>query len=209
MDGASLLGFTTAAVLLALTPGADTMLVLRAVWAGGGARAGRAAAVGIGCGCIVWGIAALAGIAALVHAAPWMLVVMRWAGAAYLLWLGVNDLLSARRSTPDSELADPGSGLAVWRSGFLTNLLNPKVVLFYLAVLPGFVPAGATAPLWGALLIGIHVGAGLAWLCLLAWLAARATGRFARPSAARRTGRLVSGVVLVTVGAAIAVSSAA
>lgn len=165
--GTALAAFVLAAGLLTLTPGLDTVLVIRSRLAGG-ATAGLAAAVGVALGCLVWGGAAAVGLGAVLEAAPRAFVLLRWCGAFYLLGCGVLMLLRPRTSLVlnGATKASAGRDSAVLR-GLLTNLLNPKVGLFYLSFLPQFVPAGVHAGWFMALLTAIHAGMGLAWLSAL------------------------------------------
>lgn len=163
----SLAAFTLAAALLALTPGIDTALVVRtSVARGRGAAAG--AAVGIGVGCLCWGAAVAAGLGALVAASPLAFGLLQWAGAAYLVWLGVG-LLRGRGRGERGDAAD-APALAVGgslRTGLLTNLLNPKMAVFYATFLPQFTPAGVNVFAYTLLLVSIHVALAGAWFALL------------------------------------------
>lgn len=127
-------GFMGAAIVLYLTPGADMMFTV-ASGISGGPKSGLAAAAGISTGVLVHVIIAAAGIAGLVSANPAAYDAIRWAGAAYLGWLAIQTW----RATPATELREGRAD--VWRAfrrGFLTNLMNPKVALFVVALLPQF-----------------------------------------------------------------------
>src|SRR5690606_32017858 len=120
-------------------PGLDTAMVLRSA-ADGGLRRGAATAVGIAVGCFCWGSAAAFGVGALLLSAPLAFAVLKWAGAAYLGWLGARLLLHPRRALV-SEPRSPPTGRTLWQAaggGLTTNLLNPKVGLLYLTLLPQF-----------------------------------------------------------------------
>jgi threonine/homoserine/homoserine lactone efflux protein len=165
----AILAFTAAAALLTLTPGLDTALVLRSAAAEGPRRA-MLAALGINLGCLVWGIAVGAGLGALLAASQLAFDLLRWAGALYLLVLGVRLIRSPRQAidlTTTSDLQPAGRGTSWLVRGFLTNLLNPKIGVFYLSFLPQFVPAGASMLGWSVLLASIHNGLGLAWFAAL------------------------------------------
>jgi threonine/homoserine/homoserine lactone efflux protein len=160
----ALIAFALAAGLLTITPGLDTALVLRTAAAEGWRRAG-AVAVGIGLGCLVWGAAAAFGAGALLVASHTAYTIVKWAGAAYLVWLGVN-LLRKPRASFDTGTGDapPSGGLAAaLAKGFWNNLLNPKIGVFYVSFLPQFIPAGANPAAFGLLLAAIHMALGLAW----------------------------------------------
>jgi len=159
----SLLAFLAVAALVVITPGLDTALVLRTTTSEG-RRSGLRAALGIGTGCLVWGAAVALGLAAILAASAAAFAVVRFAGAAYLLWLGVKLILHPRTGM---DAAGPPVGSHPFRSGLFTNLLNPKAGVFYISFLPQFVPAGVNAPTWTFLLAVIHVVMGLAWFSLL------------------------------------------
>ncbi|WP_285639124.1 LysE family translocator [Lentzea sp. NBRC 102530] len=128
--------------------------------------------MGITLGCLLWGVAGLAGLTALLQASELAYDVVRWLGAAYLMYLGAKALWDSRKATsPEDTRPVPGAAASL-RVGLLTNLLNPKVGVFYLSLLPQFMPAGE--PAWGAALVAIHLGLGLVWLPLLVLVADRA-----------------------------------
>jgi threonine/homoserine/homoserine lactone efflux protein len=210
----SLLAFAVFAAILTVTPGLDTLLVLRAS-AVGGPAAGIATALGIGSGLLIWATASAVGVTAVLAASQLAFNVLRIAGAVYLVWLGAKALWSLRRrataAAPSSAsvLAEPGEPGDRWtwwralRTGLTTNLLNPKVGVFYLSVLPQFLPDGVH-PLVGSLALAlIHNLESLLWLSLLAVLVTRARGWFSRPTVRRRFEQ-VTGVVLVALGLRLA-----
>lgn len=160
----ALIAFALAAGLLTLTPGLDTALILRTAAAEGWRRA-VAVSVGIGLGCLAWGGAAAFGAGALLVASHAAYTLLKWAGAAYLVWLGVTLLRRPReRFETGAEAAPPAGGLvAALAKGLWNNLLNPKVGVFYVSFLPQFIPAGASPAAFGLLLTAIHVVMGLAW----------------------------------------------
>ncbi|MFL6777251.1 MAG: LysE family translocator, partial [Sphingomicrobium sp.] len=163
----AVMAFIGAAAILTITPGLDTALVLRSAAAGGARRAAFAAA-GISLGCLLWGAAASIGLGALLAASRLAYTIVKWAGAAYLIWLGVN-LLARPRDRFD--VAQDGSSRtppsAFLKQGLLTNILNPKVGVFYVTFLPQFVPAGVNVALFSFLLAVIHVMVGVIWFALL------------------------------------------
>ena len=174
----SLLAFTLAAALVTVTPGLDTALVLRAA-AAQGRRAALLAGAGICLGCLAWGTIVAVGLGALLVASQLAYAALKIVGAAYLLYLGVTLLLP--RAKAESEAADTriDAGTRWLQRGLLTNLLNPKVGIFYTAFLPQFVPLGVSVMGFSWLLALIHAGLGLLWFLLLAQAAAPA-GRFFR-----------------------------
>ena len=139
--------FMAAVLVLNATPGVDLLLTVSRT-AQAGVRAGLMAALGINAGCALHALAAAFGLAALLAWSATAFTLIKWLGAAYLLWLGVGMLRSAWRGPPAAAAKDvvaqgarPASPAADFRRGLLTNLLNPKVALFMLAFLPQFIPA--------------------------------------------------------------------
>lgn len=157
------LAFTVAAALLTVTPGLDTALILR-TWLTGGRSAAVRAVLGVQAGCFAWGCAVAVGLGAVLAAAPVAYDGLRWGGALYLLWCGVRMLARPRDALAASTAGADGHP---FRRGLFTNLLNPKVGLFYLSFLPGFVPAGWPAAPTMVGLTAIHVGLALVWFTLL------------------------------------------
>ena len=161
-------GFSVAAGLLTILPGLDTALVLRTAAVEGPRRAALAG-LGITLGCLVWGTAVAVGLGALLAASRLAFTILKWAGAAYLLWLGVGMQLAPRRSFElDGGGAGPVGGELAWlRRGLLTNLLNPKIGVFYVSFLPQFMAQGVPAGPFLMLLAAIHGLIGLAWFAML------------------------------------------
>ncbi|MFN9746750.1 MAG: LysE family translocator [Betaproteobacteria bacterium] len=184
---AELAVFATAVALLNATPGVDFVLTVSRTLQGG-VRAGFAAAAGITAGCVVHALAAAFGLAALLALHPQAFVAIQWAGAAYLAWLGLQLLRSAWRGGGAAPV-DATAARSAWadfRAGLLTNVLNPKVALFFLAFLPPFVPAGSPAKTVSFLLLGAwFVLQGGLFMALLVLLAARLS-RLGAPGPARR-----------------------
>ena len=138
--------FAGAVLVLNATPGADFLLTVSRTLQGG-ARAGVAAALGINAGCVVHALAAAFGLAALLALHPQALQAVQWAGAAYLVWLGMGMGRQALRRAAPAQATGAAGGprrpfRVDFRTGLLTNVLNPKVAFFFLAFLPQFVPAG-------------------------------------------------------------------
>ena len=153
VDPSLLSGYLLACLVLVLTPGPDMAFVLGQTLTGG-ARRGWAAALGVFTGAFVHILAAAVGVAALVAANPVLFAALQVIGALYLLYLGFHAIRAALRG--DGGLGDGGaptaSLAAAWRQGFLTNVLNPKVGLFFLAFVPLFVDPARSAP-WVQMLI--------------------------------------------------------
>jgi threonine/homoserine/homoserine lactone efflux protein len=167
---------------------------------GGGPRAAMAAGAGVCLGVVVWGAATAVGLAALVAASPKAYDALRLAGAAYLLWLGVRTWRQA------GDELDARAGGRWFRTGLLTNLLNPKVAVFYVSFLPQFVPSGAPVLPTSLLLAGIHAVEGLLWFALLAGTTARLRVVLARERV-RRAVQRVTATVLVGFGVRLVLES--
>lgn len=161
---ASLLSFLVAIIILTLTPGFDTALVLRTSAANGWKKA-LVTAFGISMGCLVWGVAVGFGLGALLLASEMAYNLLKLAGAAYLLWLGMGLLLKPRTDfNPQlAASAKPRGYRSFFTKGLLGNLLNPKVGVFYVTFLPQFIPAGASVALWSSGMAFTHVIIGTLW----------------------------------------------
>jgi threonine/homoserine/homoserine lactone efflux protein len=161
--------FLAFAVVLVLVPGPDFAVVTRNTLAGG-RRRGAWSAAGVASSNAVQGVAAAAGLGVVIVRSQPLFHAVKWAGIAYLTFLGIQALRSARagRYAPldDGPGAGAGQALAGWRQGFLSNITNPKVLVFYLAVLPQFL--GPHAPLVALLAFaGSHAVLSLLYLLLL------------------------------------------
>lgn len=182
--------FSLTVLVLNATPGVDMLCVLGRTLAGGW-RGGIAASLGIMAGCAVHVLAAAFGLAALLAVSPWAFVLIKGAGALYLLWLAVGMLRAACRPAPAPAASTaPGAAPRNWRAdlrqGLLTNLLNPKVALFVLAFVPQFIAPDAAHPTLAFLLLGGWLLAqSLVFLALLVLLADRARRLGGSPRLAR------------------------
>ncbi|MEA3016606.1 MAG: hypothetical protein QOI38_1328 [Sphingomonadales bacterium] len=202
----SLIAFTLAAALMTMTPGLDTALVLRAATVEGGRRA-WAASLGVCLGCLAWGAVVAGGLGVLLAASETAYRMLKYAGAAYLVWLGLKLILSQRddfgTSAPDGA-RDAGEWL--WfRRGMLTNLLNPKVGIFYVSFLPQFVPPGHDVAATTLLLAGIHALLGLAWFAALILATRPVAAALRRPRTIRWLDR-ATGTVFLLFAARLALS---
>lgn len=162
----ALLAFSVAAALLTITPGMDTALILRTAAVEGSRRA-LAAALGISLGCLIWGAGVAVGLGALLTASQTAYTILKWAGAAYLTWMGLNLLLRPRRSYEPAASDAPSPAGGWFRRGLTTNLLNPKIGVFYVSFLPQFVPADVPAAPFIFGLAAMHAVIGAAWSCAL------------------------------------------
>jgi threonine/homoserine/homoserine lactone efflux protein len=203
--GTSVATFAVVALALTLTPGLDTALVLRSALTRS-RRDAAATAAGIVAGLFVWGAAAAVGISALLTASQLAYDVLRYAGAAYLVWFGLRLLVRAVRGALVTEPAG-AAGSSPWRAarqGLATNLLNPKVGVFYVALLPQFLPSGSDPLAVGLLLAGVHGLISVAWFALLIALASALAARLRRPGTVRAIDG-VTGTTLIGFGVRLAV----
>ncbi|ALR76502.1 LysE family translocator [[Enterobacter] lignolyticus] len=157
----SLLAFSLAALLLTLTPGFDTALILRTACAEGGKKAFHAA-LGIDAGCFIWGALVALGLGALLAVSEMAYTVLKICGAVYLSWLGLQLLIRPRSSFSDGD-ENNGSQGSWFIRGMLGNVLNPKMGIFYVSFLPQFIPAGHSPLIWTFILVSIHVAIGTIW----------------------------------------------
>ena len=196
----ALLAFAVFAAIVTITPGLDTMLVVRTAAVSGRAAA-FAAAAGIMLGCLCWAVASALGITALVSASRVGYEILRWAGAGYLCYLGVRALWRHRRpSTVEGDAGPQPVGRAsAFRVGLTTNLLNPKIGAFYLSALPQFLPHGVAPLLASTALAMVHNVEGLIWFTGLVFLVGRAARVLSRPAVKRRLEQ-VAGVVFIGFG---------
>ncbi len=201
---ASLVAFIAAATVLTITPGLDTALVLRTA-TGSGPRRAALASAGIALGCLVWALLVALGLGALLAASHLAYTVMRWIGAGYLAWLGYSMLRNPRRQfTTEAPERERKAGAFV--TGALTNLLNPKVGVFYVTFLPQFVPQGVPVAAYIVLLGAIHVLLGLLWFALLIAATRPIAGLLRRPVVVEACDRL-TGAVFVAFGVGLALES--
>lgn len=209
--GGSVLAFTLVSLVITVTPGLDTALVVRTTLRGG-ASAGMDAAFGVCTGLVVWGFAAALGITVLLRASQTAYDVLRVVGALWIVVLGVRTLLDARRHVHDAREAAAEAALqrsartrfASFRTGVASNLLNPKVGVFYLTLLPQFIPAGAPVLATTMLFVAIQLVQVIAWLGGVAWLTSRARGVLGR-GAWKRASERFTGVVLLGLGLRLAI----
>ena len=206
--------FAVVAGLLTIIPGLDTALVVRTAVAQG-RRRGFAVALGISTGVLIWGAAAAVGVSELLAASRLAYNAVRIAGAAYLAWLGGTMLWRTwrRRGTGDGDTAPgqppypmaQGSVLRSRSRGVGTNLLNPKIGAFYVAILPQFIPARAPHLLMGLVLAGVHDAEGITWFAIVI-SAAHAARRFLKSSRVHKLMDRITGTVLIGFGLKLALS---
>ena len=206
MLDSQVIAFTIVAAALTVAPGADTMLVVRNVLRGG-RRDGFVTMAGICTGLYVHALLSALGVSVILMHSATAFMVMKIAGACYLVWLGIQSLRSAARgngSQPADVIADASVTAArCFREGFLTNVLNPKVAVFYLALLPQFI--GPTDPVFlkSLLLTAIHFVQGILWLGIVAWVVDRSR-RFFMKRVMRRWLDAACGTLLIGLGLRLA-----
>ena len=201
---AGLVAFVGVAVVVVVTPGPDTALTLRNALVGG-RRAGVLTAAGVVGGQAVWTLATSAGIAALLVASRPAFTALRYAGAAYLVYLGLRSLLAAVRGggAPPDRAPRRLPPVAAFRQGIISNLANPKSAVFFTSLLPQFAPSGrASFPALLALGL-LYCSITLAWLSAYAVAVAR-VGVVLRRPLVRRAIEAVTGVVLTALGLRLA-----
>ena len=202
------LAFLGISLVVIMTPGPDTALTIRNTFLGG-ARGGVFTAIGVSTGLLVWALAASAGVVGLLVASAPIFEVARYAGAAYLIWIGVQTLYSALRpaaampSTSGHRAGRRLGTIAAFRQGLINDLANPKIAAFFASLFPQFVPAESAS--FGALmLLGLtFAGITLAWLVGYAFAVAKA-GDILRGSGIRRAIEAMTGAVLIAFGLRLA-----
>lgn len=189
--------------LLTIAPGPDMAVMTRVGISHGRAAAARTA-LGICSGLAVWGALTAVGLAAVLAASAEAYTVVKVAGAVYLVVLGVQTIVRRGRGAADDD-ASRGAvpTRAGFRTGLISNLLNPKIAVFYTSLLPQLVPDGAPKTASIALLVALHIAMGLLWLNLYA-VALQSTRSLLQRPAVRRVIDVVAGVVLVGFGVRVA-----
>lgn len=174
--------YLVAITLLTITPGVDTLLVMRNAGRGG-FRDGCVTSVGICSGLFIHATLSALGISLLLLQTAWAFAALKWAGALYLIWLGLGSLRQAAKRPPVSgtEPLPVASRRSVavgvsFREGLFSNVLNPKTALFYMALLPQFVDPSGSAFQQSLVLAGVHFLLAMFWQCALAWVVVRFRG---------------------------------
>jgi threonine/homoserine/homoserine lactone efflux protein len=196
--------FLGSCFLLTITPGQDTLYILgRTV--SQGRRAGLLSVLGICCGLVVHSLAAALGLSAVLATSSSAFTAVKLAGAAYLVYLGVMMWRQPPPSHATVPARRPAGAPQIFWAGLLTNLLNPKVALFFLAFLPQFVDPAAPSKFAALLLLGgLFIAIGAAWSLGLVLCAAAASGRLRADSSAARIGRRTTGALFMGLGVKLA-----
>ncbi len=193
----SLLAFVLTCLVIEITPGPN-MAYLAALSLSQGVRAGIAAVAGIAIGLSVYGVAASLGLSAIIDNSAFLYETLRWGGVAYLLWLAWEAWAAEREISPETVDGGINAWTAFWR-GLITNLLNPKAAVFYVAVLPDFIQIGKGAVAAQTLILSaVYVGIATAIHLVIVLLASRLQRVIATPEQ-RRAVRRVLAVLLAAI----------
>ena len=196
--------FIVSGLLLNITPGQDTFYIVgRSI--SQGRRAGILSALGISTGCLVHTLAAAFGLSAVLAASSQAFTMVKWIGAAYLIYLGLGMLVTKASAGKEIAGDQPVRGWVIYRQGILTNVLNPKVALFFLAFLPQFVEAGSPSKVLAFLILGVtFVFNGTLWCLVLVWFASAFSRRLRERPAAGSWLKRAAGALFVGLGLKLA-----
>lgn len=209
--------YLVAISLLTVTPGVDTLLVMRNAGRGGlkhGLRDGCVTSVGICCGLFIHATLSALGISVLLVETAWAFTAVKWAGACYLIWLGLSSLRQAMARGPanadessissaEPPLMKPVSIWVAFREGLLSNVLNPKTALFYMALLPQFIDPTGNAFQQSLFLAAVHFVLAMAWQCGLALVVVKSR-RLGVGQGVKRMLNALTGGFFVAIGAKLA-----
>lgn len=201
--------YLLAILVLTLTPGVDTLVVVRNT-ARGGVHEGAFTSLGVCSGLFIHATLSAVGISLILVQTAWAFTLLKWAGAAYLVWLGLSSLFQAARRAPGLSITATGNSAPSrlgqpFREGLLSNVLNPKTALFYMAFLPQFIDPAGSALGQSMVLAGMHFVMAMAWQCGLALVVARGRGFVMKPRLLRLMHGLTGGV-FVALGARLAIT---
>ena len=198
--------FVVSGLLLNLTPGQDTLYIVgRSV--SQGRRAGLFSVLGISSGSVIHTFAAAFGLSAILATSAQMFVVVKLVGAVYLVYLGIQMLRARVVSVGTTTEFKPERRWVVYRAGLLTNVLNPKVALFFLAFLPQFVaPTTESRVLSFLFLGGVFIFNGTLWCLVLVWGASAMSRRLREHPSSGQFLKRATGAIFVGLGAKLAVS---
>jgi threonine/homoserine/homoserine lactone efflux protein len=197
-----LYAFMGVAAVLIVLPGADMALVTRNVLVVGRRRTMNTI-LGIGLGCVLHATASALGLSAVLATSATAFNVVKTIGAAYLVWIGIQSIRDAGRPAIQSAAPPAQRAFGPFLQGFLTNVLNPKVAVFYLTFLPQFISPGEPVLRRSLLLASIHIAMGFVWLTAYAWFVDRIGGVLTRPAVKAWLER-VTGGLLIALGARLA-----
>jgi threonine/homoserine/homoserine lactone efflux protein len=196
--------FIATAILLVITPGQDTFFILGRSLAGG-RSAGISAALGITAGSVIHTFAAALGLSALLATSPYAFMAVKFAGAGYLIYIGVRALLTRAKSLAGDDSPTDAGHWSAFRQGILSNVLNPKVALFFLALMPQFIDASSTNKVAAFLALGMtFVTLGVIWCLVLAVAAAKLRGTLLRRPSMANVLNKVAGTMFIALGLKLA-----
>jgi threonine/homoserine/homoserine lactone efflux protein len=201
--------FILSSILLNITPGQDTMYIIgRSV--AQGRRAGFLSVLGIGAGVLVHTLLAALGLSVILATSSVAFAAVKYAGAAYLIWIGIGFMVGrdGGQALPDAPASAPHA-LTVFRQGVLTNVLNPKVALFFLSFLPQFVSPQAQPAFLSFLVLGlIFLTTGSIWCVFLVTGATWLSSRFRRRRSAGGMLKKITGALFIGLGIRLALTQA-
>ncbi len=200
--------FAFASLMLNITPGND-MLYVASRSAGQGIKAGIISSFGIMVGCMVHILAAVAGISAVIAKSATAFDIIKYVGAAYLVYLGLRSLLNRKKSSFQlTEQAKPLSYRSIFLQGVITNVLNPKVALFFLAFLPQFIDLKMENPQWMILFFGLWFDFSGTLVNILVAIAFGKMGNWlAKSPRFIKIQERLTGILLIALGIKVALSS--
>ncbi|MBE0575379.1 MAG: LysE family translocator [Desulfuromonadales bacterium] len=211
MEITAFITYLVAITLLTITPGVDSMLVIRNTVRGGW-RDGAVSSLGICSGLFVHAVISAVGISVIMLQAAWAFNGLKMAGACYLVWLGVSSWRKVLTQEPSGIAngvkadVDAFSGWRSLREGLLSNVLNPKTAVFYMAFLPQFINPDHSALLQSLFLAGLHFIIAMIWQCLLALMVKQFNNWLQRPGVGQVFDG-ITGTVMVALGLRIAVDT--
>ncbi len=199
--------FIVSGLLLNITPGQDTFYIVgRSV--SQGRRAGVLSVLGISTGCLVHTLAAAFGLSAVLAASSEAFMVVKFIGAAYLVYLGFQMILSRASAPKQLATGQPARGWIIYRQGILTNVLNPKVALFFLAFLPQFIESGSNTKVVAFLILGLtFIFNGTIWCMLVVWFSSIFSQRLRRRHSLESWLKRAAGALFVGLGLKIALEN--
>lgn len=207
MTLSTVLAFAAMTALLIMSPGPNGVLIAKTVPTSGRA-AGFANIAGFAVAFFIHGAFAIFGLSVLLLQSANLFLAVKLLGAAYLIWIGVKAVIEAWRGAPSKLLQvkparNPRTLLKAFREGFLTNLLNPKVAMFYVAAFPQFMPHDGGSPLSAFILVAVHAALNFAWFAPMVLLFDRLSG-VARSGRVQRAVKALTGAVFIGFGLKLA-----
>lgn len=195
---APILSYIVAVVLLTITPGVDTAIIVQSCF-DKDRKSPTLATIGILLGCALWGIVVALGLGAIITSSQELYFILKSIGAAYLIWLGINALMRVWQVNRSETVTSPPKTRNFLRKGFFANLLNPKVGLFYISLLPQFIPTNASVVSYSMMLVLIHIILSAIWFWLVITTVKKSRSRFVS-SAGSMTVDSLTGVVFIGFG---------